>query len=186
MPAFPFRDPKDRSDSWQTPPHALDPLLPYLKREWLIWECSAGKGNLVKALREYDFDVYASDIKNGRNFLKIPRGKLAEEMSFIVSAYDCIVTNPPYSLKNEFLERAYALGRPFAFLMPLFTFESSKRQEMFEKHGLEVILINKRLTFEPPPGQTPLNLAAAWFTWKLGIGSAIVYGKTEKNARSSR
>jgi hypothetical protein len=177
MPAFPFRSDEERSDSWQTPPYALGPLLPYLKKEWLIWECSSGKGNLVKSLKDEGYLVYASDIRNRRDFLKEPKGKLAEEMDFVIAAYNVIITNPPYSLKQQFLERAYALGKPFAFLLPLFTFEGPNRQALFEKHGLELILLDKRITFEPPPGQNPMSIAAAWFTNGLNIGKEITYGK---------
>jgi hypothetical protein len=180
-PAFPFSSPETRSDDWQTPPHALEPLLPWLKPDWLIWEPCAGKGNLVKALRERNFNVFASDKKNGRNFLKLPRsGPKREEMEFITAAYDCVVTNPPYSLKLEFLTRAYELQKPFAFLMPLFTFEGPNRQALFEKHGLEVILIDKRVEFEPPPGKNPIGFATAWFTNGLKIGKDITYGKLPK------
>ena len=35
-------------DDFQTPPYALDPLLPFLKRDWVVWECACGKGNLVR------------------------------------------------------------------------------------------------------------------------------------------
>jgi hypothetical protein len=177
MPAFPWSSPEKRSDDWQTPPHALDPLLPYLKKNWLIWEPCAGKGNLVGSLRDRGFLVYASDIKTRKDFLKEPRGQQIEEWAFVLRSYNCIVTNPPYSLKQAFLERAYALDRPFAFLLPLFTFEGPNRQALFEKHGLEVILINKRIEYEPPPGKNPINFASAWFTWKLRIGRDLTYGK---------
>lgn len=180
-PAFPFSPKETRSDDWQTPPHALGPLLPYLKPDWLIWEPCAGKGNLVKAMRDRELLVYASDIKRGVNFLKLPaRGRLIEETSFIVDNFDCIVTNPPYSLKLEFLTRAYELRKPFAFLMPLFTFEGPTRQALFEKYGLEVILIDKRVEFEPPPGRNPIGFATAWFTNGLKIGNDITYGKLER------
>ena len=35
-------------DNFQTPAHALEPLLPYLDPKWLIWEPSCSKGNLVR------------------------------------------------------------------------------------------------------------------------------------------
>ena len=35
-------------NDFQTPPEAIKPLLPYLKKDWLIWECACGKGNIVK------------------------------------------------------------------------------------------------------------------------------------------
>jgi len=39
-----------RSDEFQTPKYALDPLLPFLKKDWIIWECAWGKGSLAKHL----------------------------------------------------------------------------------------------------------------------------------------
>lgn len=185
-PAFPFRDKADRSDDWQTPPYALAPLLPHLRKDWLIWEPCAGKGNIVKELRDKGFQVYGSDIKNKRDFLKAPRGKLADEYGFVLRACHAIVTNPPYSLKLEFLERAYAIGKPFAFLMPLFTFEGPKRQGLFREHGIEVIMMDRRIEFEPPPNANPVNFAAAWFTWGLRIGQQMTFAELPKLPRSPR
>jgi hypothetical protein len=184
-PSFAFTPKEKRSDDWQTPPHALQPLLPYLKKDWLIWEPCAGKGNLVKALRDEGFMVYASDIKTRKNFLKEPHGKAADEWAFILRAYGAIVTNPPYSKKLEFLERAYELGRPFAFLLPLFTFEGPTRQALFEKHGLEVIFINSRIQYCGPEGKQ-MGFSSAWFTWKLNIGRDITWGRVETPRRRSR
>ena len=45
------------ANDFQTPPIALKPLLPYLKRDWLVWECAEGKGNLTKTLIEEGYDV---------------------------------------------------------------------------------------------------------------------------------
>ncbi len=106
------------SNDFQTPPEALDPLLPYLKEDWTIWECACGKGNLVKRLLGLRYWVCGTDILEGIDFLK-------EEP---LDGFDCIITNPPYSLKQQFLERCYNLGKPFALLLPLTTFETVKRQ----------------------------------------------------------
>lgn len=179
-PALSFKPAGERSDDWQTPPHALQPLLEHINPDWLIWECCAGKGNIVRALRDLGLLVYASDVKNRRDFLKMPRGQLLEEMEFVVRSYDCIVTNPPYSLKQQFLDRAYRLGKPFAFLMPLFTLEGPNRQSLFEKYGLELILLDHRIDFEPPRGQNPANFAVAWFTWGLKIGRQLTFGKVDR------
>ncbi|MFO8133200.1 MAG: hypothetical protein R6U10_04620, partial [Thermoplasmatota archaeon] len=43
--------------------------------------------------------------------------------------YDCIVTNPPFSRKDEFLEQCYAYGKPFALLMPLTALEGMRRHK---------------------------------------------------------
>lgn len=58
------------ADDFQTPPMALNPLLPYLNKEWTIWECAEGNGNLTKTLKEKGFKVVGTDIKTGFDFLK--------------------------------------------------------------------------------------------------------------------
>ena len=164
-------------DDFQTPPEALEPLLPYLKREWIIWECAVGKGSLAKALERHGFGVIKSDIITGANFLTdepedydIPKNEPERMMN-----YDCIITNPPFSLKQQFLERCYELGKPFALLLPLTTFETKKRQELFKKYGLEVILFDKRINFETPNKVKNSSswFATAWFTNGLKIGKEL-------------
>jgi hypothetical protein len=121
-----------------TPASALAPLLPYLQKVWKIWEPAMGEGRPVAGLREQGYQAEGSDIKTGDDFLLSQRG------------CDVIVTNPPYSRKQEFLERCYALGKPFALLLPLTALETEERQQLFREHGIEIILLSKRITFETP------------------------------------
>lgn len=151
-------------NDFQTPPQALAPLLPYLKPGWPIWECAAGKGNLVKELQRAGHTVIASDILTGQDFLTWR----PEE------PYACIITNPPYSLKQQFLERCYALERPFALLLPLTTFDTRKRQALFEKHGVQLVFFDKRINFETPDGKGKgAWFMTAWFTWGLDLPKTL-------------
>ena len=158
-----------RPDDFQTPPEALESLLPYLRKDWLIWECACGKGNLVKGLKRKDFQVIGTDILAGQDFLKWQPKK-----------FDCIITNPPFSLKQEFLERCYSLKKPFALLLPLTTFETEKRQRLFAKYGLEVIFLPSRINFETPSGNGSSSwFATAWFTNGLNIGKQMTFVELE-------
>ena len=151
------------SNDFQTPPEAILPLLPYLNKNWSIWECAYGKGNLIEAFIDKGFEVIGTDILGNYDFL-------INKPEF----FDCIITNPPFSLKQEFLERCYNLGKPFALLLPLTTFETAKRQELFKKYGLEVIFFDKRINFETPSGKGSGSwFATAWFTWGLNIGKEL-------------
>jgi hypothetical protein len=144
-------------DDYQTPGSALVTLLPYLKKQWVIWECADGEGYLSKALRERGFQVIATDIHNGQDFLK-----------FQPEDFDVIVTNPPYSLKDKFLERAYELGKPFAFLLPLTTLEGRARQLLFSSHGISLLIPDRRTNFITPDGRDSGSwFLTAWFTWQL-------------------
>jgi hypothetical protein len=158
----------NRND-FQTPAFAINPLLPYIKKDWIIWECACGKGNLIKAFNNKGYKVIGTDILNGDDF-----------MMWQPENYDCIITNPPYSIKQDFLERAYNLGKPFAFLLPLTTFETQKRQSMFKKYGLEVIFLDKRINFETPSGKGSGSwFATAWFTNGLNIGKELNFERLE-------
>jgi len=156
----------NKVNDFQTPVIALDPLIPYLPHR--IWECACGKGNIVNYLSSKGFNVLASDINDGHDFLV---------WSPSLDSFDAIVTNPPYSLKDEFLKRCYLLQKPFALLMPLTTLEG-KRQLWLEKYGIEIILLDKILNFETPSGEgTGSWFATAWFTNWLNIGKQITFGK---------
>ena len=155
------------SNDFQTPPEALEPLLPYLKKDWQIWECACGKLNLVEELQRLGYDVVYSDILNGQDFLNWQsNGK-----------WDCIITNPPFKYKQQFLERCYELRKPFALLLPLTTFETAKRQKLFREKGLEVIFMPKRINFETPNKVENSRswFATAWFTNGLNIGQQITF-----------
>lgn len=158
-----FHNKQKTSDDYQTPPEALWPLLPYLNPDWTIWECACGKGKLVKALRQEGFTVIGTD----------------REKDFLIwqpDQFDCLVTNPPYSLKNEFLRRAYELGKPFAFLLPITGLEYRSRQSMFQTHGLELLLLDKRLRFERPDGRKSRPwFSSAWFCWRLGLPKQLTF-----------
>ena len=153
------------ADDFQTPAIAIDPLCKYIPKHWRIWECACGQGKLVRAFKEKGYDVLGSDINIGVDFLK-QKPKV----------FDCIVTNPPYSIKQKFLERCYFLGKPFALLLPLTTFETKKRQALFKKHGLEVIFLDRRINFHTPSRQGSGSwFATAWFSNGLNIGKSFIF-----------
>lgn len=160
-----------KPDDFQTPIIALYPLIPHLKKHWLIWECAEGKGNLTKELERLGFRVFGSDILTGINFLEYDLDKYEEDF--------CIITNPPYSLKEKFLERCYEFGKPFALLLPLSTLESETRHKLFRKFGIQLIIPNKRIAFETPDGRYGKTsipwFQAAWFCYGLNLPKDIMF-----------
>lgn len=158
-------------DNFQTPPYALDSLLPYLKQNWRIWEPACGKGNILRGLHEKGFSCTGTDITQGnRDFL-----------NFTVSGgFDCIITNPPFSLKEQFLARCYALDKPFALLLPISTFDSKARRRLFHKNGIQLIMPDRRISFETPNGNgSSAWFYTCWFCWGLNLPSQIVFDGIE-------
>lgn len=155
------------SDDFQTPKEALYPLIPHLKKEWIIWECACGSGYLVDELKKLGFNVIGTDINDGHDFL-----------TWRPEIFDCIITNPPYSIKQKFLKRCYQLKKPFALLLPLTTFETATRQELFKKHGVQVIFFDKRINFKTPSGEGSGSwFATAWFTNWFNFDQDLIFEK---------
>lgn len=125
-----------------------------------------GKGNIVNYFKESGYDIIGSDILQGWDFL---------EYAPLPELYDVIITNPPYTLKDKFLERCCHLGKPFALLMPLTTLEG-KRQYWLQYCGVEIILLDKRVKFETPSGKGKGSwFATAWFTSGLNLGKQLIF-----------
>jgi hypothetical protein len=85
-------------DQYETPSWvtlALVPLLPEISG--VIWELACGRGKMVAALRQASFDVVGSDIADGVDFLR---------HAAPTAGISAIITNPPYLLAREFIERA--------------------------------------------------------------------------------
>ena len=150
------------SDEMQTPKVAIETLIPYLKKDWLIWECAWGKGSLAKHLEEEGFKVVGdTDV----NFL---------EDKEVDKRIDCIVTNPPYSVKDEFLAMCYKHNKPFALLMPLTALEGKKRGKLYRENGIQLIIPNKRVNFITPSGKGSGSwFQVAWFTWGLNLPNQL-------------
>lgn len=141
-----------------TPEYAIKPLLPYLDKTNLIWDCAFGSGRLSEHFNKYGFNVIG--LKN-KNFLDLDSDK-----SF---NFDIIITNPPYQFKDKFLKRAFEIGKPFAFLLPLTTLEGMKRSKMFRENEIQMIIPNRRINFEIPSGKKSSWFATAWFCYRMNL-----------------
>lgn len=153
---------KGQSDDFQTPVDALEILLQYIKKEWLIWECASGNGNLVRGFEEQGYSVIGTDIKQGREF---------DFLAWSPPSFDCIITNPPFSIKGRFLKRCCKLGRPFALLMPFAALETTERQFYHREFGLQLLFFDHRIKFEVPKGMedTSSMFPVAWFCYNLNL-----------------
>lgn len=167
-----------RNDA-QTPPYALEPILPFLERVvkgGIIWEPACGEGLLANALRNHGFRVTGTDIKDEHDFLSMDIGN-----------FSAVVTNPPHSnpLKYQFLERCYELGKPFALLIPVETIGAARAQRLFQKHGAEWIFLDKRVDFKMPnKGWAGTAwMPTFWTTWGLNVGQPVSYAVLHKNGR---
>lgn len=157
-------------DRCNTPPYALDPLLPYIDSGWCVWEPACGTGNIVDALAPHVLAICGSDLTSNppRNFF-----------DWQPMYFDAIVTNPPYSIKFDWLARCYELGKPFALLVPVEMIGAQSAQRLMERYGCELLLLNRRVNFEMPNKGwegSAAQFPVLWLCWKM-LPAPIVYGK---------
>ncbi len=165
-------------DDFQTPNWPIDILvhrLNLVNPKKIIWEPACGRGNIVNRINEHNIDCFGTDLKGHIDFLK--DWTVGENSA--IRPFDCIVTNPPFSLKAQFLKRCYDLGKPFALLMPLTALGGDKRIKMYREKGLQVLVLPKRVDFEFPDGTSKGSpwFHCAWFTHGFNLESDLIFAE---------
>lgn len=167
MPKKPKNNDKDPSrDHCQTPFYAVDLLTPYLRETDVVWESAAGEGLLAAALRPRVAEVICTDVLTGQNYF---------DDRCIPEYYTVQITNMPFSIKYEWLDRAYRLGKPFGLLAPADTLFAATAQELFERYGFGMLLPSQRIDFKMPNTgwKGTAQFTSAWFTWKMGVSQGV-------------
>lgn len=138
-------------DDCQTPPYAVTDELASLFRNHCVWECATGNGYLTRALNNQGMDVYSSDVNpQSGNVFDFLYGDVWKYTSVIpVSA---IITNPPYSMAIEFMDRCMDIGFPFALLMRAEILFTSGYDKTCKKYGVypSICIPSSRIDFKMP------------------------------------
>jgi hypothetical protein len=145
-------------DQYETPVTlALVPHLPEISGA--IWEPACGGGKMVVALRQVGFDVIGSDITDGVDFLHHGPPK---------TGISAIITNPPYLLAREFIERALHFEgvRVVAMLLRTDFDHAATRSHLFAYCAMfakKVVLTKRIRWFEGSTGSPSFN--HCWMIW---------------------
>lgn len=132
-----------QSDLYPTPPEATVALLRFLNlpKNTTIWEPAAGEGDMVKAIRACGYgSSFGTDVSEGFDFLS------PDIFKRILTGFDWIITNPPFSLAEDFIRRAAKTEKPFAMLLKSQYWHAAKRMALFEEIPPSYIL---PLTWRP-------------------------------------
>lgn len=126
-----------KKDEYYTPEYAVEPILEFIPKGLKIWcPFDTEHSNYVKLISKQN-EVVFTHLDNGIDFFK-----------YEPENYDMIISNPPYSLKNEVFEKLFEYGKPFAMLVGVVgIFESQRRFKMFRDNPFEVMYLNKRVAF---------------------------------------
>lgn len=134
----------NKNDEWETPRHAVEIILPFVPNGATVWcPFDTPSSKYVQVFNEMGVNVIASHITEGKDFF-----------DWTPELYDCIISNPPYSRKDEVFERLFQLGKPWGMLVPCNgLFDSKKRFRLFRKYGVQLLVPDGRTKFISPDGR---------------------------------
>lgn len=175
------------SDFYATDPKAVHKLLlKYSINGSEILEPCIGNGNIASAIKDFynnkGLNITGVDIVD-RGY---PNTIVHDYLTWKTDKkFDCIITNPPYSLAKEFVEKSMTLlndgydgdgypnGQLIMFLKIQFL-EGAKRKELFEKYPPKYIYVfrNRMATWnngeplDPNGKRWATTMCHAWFVWE--------------------
>lgn len=169
---------RNEADFYATPLETVYTILdsiPDLDTAEFILEPSAGNGNIIKALRERNITGIAIEAME----LREEERKNLEALADVVTIgdflkddteyieYDLIIGNPPYSLAQEFIDKALTLLAPggrLIFLLRTNFLESKKRFTWWQdKIPSGLYVLSKRPSFT---GKGTDATSYSWFVWE--------------------
>lgn len=176
---------KDRQneDYYATDPHAAELLLEIedLDKNVPIWECSSGENHLANVFKGHGYKVRTSDI--------VKRTETTEVLDFLSDdVYDWngnIITNPPYKMVSEFVEKAMRIihkGNKCIMFLKLQFMEGKQRRKLFEKYPPKTIWVSssrimcaKNGKFDEMIAGGGSAVAYAFYVWEKGYkGDTVV------------
>lgn len=164
-----------QSDEYYTPKEAVLPIIKYIdkgnKPSYTIWcPFDSEESEYVKCIRAAGHKVIASHIDDNKNFFYYEPDEW----------YDYIISNPPFSLKDDILKRLYELNKPFAILLPLPTLQGQKRFEYLK--DCQALIFDKRVNFWQDKEHTKMAKGVAFasiYICKDFLPNDLIFEKME-------
>lgn len=124
-------------DEVYTPFYAVEPLLEFLTDKTKIIWCPFDEewSAFYQTFKNNGYNVIRSHINEGKNFF-----------TYEPENWDILISNPPFSKKDEVLERAYELNKPFALLLPANSIQGKKRFAIF-KNEIQMLCFDGRINY---------------------------------------
>ena len=128
-------------DEYYTPRYAVCVIEPFLKNKFKhIWcPFDTEQSEFVKVFHENRYDVTYGHIATGQDFFAYEKPPVGVEV---------VVSNPPYSLRQDILKRLYEWNIPFALTFNMNgLFDSNTRFDLCAKYGVELLIPRGRMHF---------------------------------------
>jgi len=147
------------NDECYTPYYGVTPILKYIPKDAKVWcPFDTKESEFVKQIGAQNL-VISTHISTGQDFLTYTPD----------FEWDVIVSNPPFSNKRKFFERALSFEKPFALIMTNTWLNDSAPKQLFKDKDLQLLMFNKRMKFHSPDGRPndKITFSSSYYCWNF-------------------
>ena len=146
------------NDECYTPDYGVKPILKYIPKDAVVWcPFDTSQSQFVKQIEQQNEVIY-SHIGTGRDF-------------FVYEPYewDVMVSNPPFTNKRKYFERALSFNKPFALIMTNTWLNDSAPAKLFKDRDLQLLMFDKRMKFISPDGRNndKITFSSSYYCWNM-------------------
>jgi len=130
------------------------PILKYIPKNAIVWcPFDTIESNFVKEIQKTNKIIY-SHIDTGQDFFE-----------YEPKEWDIIISNPPFTNKRKYFERALSFGKPFALIMSLTWLNDAAPKQLFMYKDLQLLMFDKRMKFNGM--KTQITFSSAYFCYNF-------------------
>jgi len=145
-----------KTDNYYSKKEVWEKIQQYIPKDKVIWEAFYGDGKSGEYLKELGFNVIHEPIDFFDNNLG-----------------ECIVSNPPFSLRQKVFTRLKELDKPFIIVMFPIVLSCKWFLDLFD--DIQIIIPKKRVKFigNGKDNYTP-NGGVWYFCWKMDLPKDLI------------
>ena len=146
------------NDECYTPDYGVKPILKYIPKDAIVWcPFDTQESEFVKQIQEQN-EVTYSHIGTGRDFFE-----------YEPFEWDVMVSNPPFTNKRKYFERALSFNKPFALIMTNTWLNDSAPKQLFMDKDLQLLMFDKRMKFISPDGRNndKITFSSSYYCWNM-------------------
>ena len=146
------------NDECYTPDYGVEPILKYIPEDAIVWcPFDTGESEFVKQISKQNEIVY-SHIVTGQDFFDYEPDK-----------WDVMISNPPFTNKRKYFERALSFDKPFALIMTNTWLNDSAPKQLFKDKDLQLLMFDKRMKFISPDGRNndKMKISSSYYCWNF-------------------
>jgi len=148
---------KGNNDECYTPAYGVAPILKYIPKDCIVW-CPFDKedSEFVKQISMQNKVVF-SHIDSGQDFF-----------SFEPEHWDVLISNPPFTNKRKYFERALFFNKPFALIMTNTWLNDAAPKQLFKEKELQLLMFDKRMQFiNSNITEHKITFSSSYYCWNF-------------------